>query len=402
MDFEVLIIGSDVNAYYMARCTHEAYNKKAYMLIKDDLAYTKYSKIINRIHNALLWDEKSFVLAINDFLDKHSNKKVVVISSNETYAEYLVRNRAKFRKNILFNYPSEKILLSLTNKEMFYKTYKNSILSFPKTLYYSVKEIIPEKLDFSFPVIIKPANVVLYNHVKFEGKKKIYKVFDFEELKNTLMLIKASKYNDTLIIQEYIPGDDSYLFDSVVYCGVDKKVKLTSFAQIGLQEHNPNMVGNAAVLINGYNSFGIDTSEILNNIKIFMEEIGYQGFAEFDLKYDSRDKKFKVLEINARQGRCSYYLSAAGFNLVKILVDDMVYNVNMSYTLVDKKVMLSFVNKSIIKKYIVNKKFKRAALSLYNNSVNPLKYRKDTSFFRRLLFVKRNKNYKKSYRNYKW
>ena len=45
MDFEVLIIGSDVNAYYMARCTHEAYNKKAYMLIKDNLAFTKHSKI---------------------------------------------------------------------------------------------------------------------------------------------------------------------------------------------------------------------------------------------------------------------------------------------------------------------------------------------------------------------
>ena len=31
MDFEVLILGSDVNAYYMARCVHEAYNKKAYL-----------------------------------------------------------------------------------------------------------------------------------------------------------------------------------------------------------------------------------------------------------------------------------------------------------------------------------------------------------------------------------
>ena len=53
--------------------------------------------------------------------------------------------------------------------------------------------------------------------------------------------------------QEYIPGDDSHLFDAVVYCDKNRKTKLVSFAQIGLQEHSKNMVGNAAVLINGYN-----------------------------------------------------------------------------------------------------------------------------------------------------
>ena len=29
MNFELLILGSDINAYYMARCYHEEYNKKA-------------------------------------------------------------------------------------------------------------------------------------------------------------------------------------------------------------------------------------------------------------------------------------------------------------------------------------------------------------------------------------
>ena len=52
MKFEVLICGSDVNAYYMARCVHEAYNKKAYMLIKDkkykiEKADFEYSEAVN-------------------------------------------------------------------------------------------------------------------------------------------------------------------------------------------------------------------------------------------------------------------------------------------------------------------------------------------------------------------
>jgi D-aspartate ligase len=402
MDFEVLIIGSDVNAYYMARCTHEAYNKKAYMLIKDKLAFTTYSKIINHIYNDKIWNEKDFVDAVNGFASKHSDKKILVISSNETYAQFLVKNKNHFYDNVVFNYPSLNILESLINKEKFYKTYDNSVLSLPKTIYVDLSKYNNDKLNITFPVIVKPANVVLYNHVNFVGKEKIYKLNNESELSDTLSLIKSSNYDDTLIVQEYIPGDDSYLFDSVVYCDKKGKVKLLSFAQIGLQEHNPNMIGNAAVLINGYNSFGINSDKMVSCIRDFMESISFHGFAEFDLKYDYRDKKFKVLEINARQGRCSYYISKAGFNLVKTMVDDLILKKELKYQYIDKKVMLSFVTKSIIKKYISNQDFKKEALKMYKSSCNPLIYNKDKSVMRYLLYLKRNKNYANSYAKYKW
>lgn len=402
MDFEVLIIGSDVNAYYMARCTHEAYNKKPYMLINSKLLFTTYSKIINRIYNNTIWDEESFVNAVNKFSSEHIDKKIVVISSNETYAQFLVKNRDKFNKNILFNYPSINIIDSLINKELFYKTYSKSILSFPKTLYVKPEKFDVDLIDFQYPIIIKPANVVLFNHISFDGKKKIYKVNNEEELASSIQAIQNSDYDDTLIIQEYIPGDDSYLFDSVVYSNKRGEVKLISFAQIGLQEHNPSMVGNAAVVINGYNSFKIDTTGIVDDIKNFMNSISYTGFAEFDLKYDERDGKFKVLEINARQGRCSYYICPLGYNLVKILVDDLVYDKKSEFVYLNKKSMLTFVNKSIIKKYIKNSDFKKEALMLFSRSVNPLKYSKDFSFHRVALYIKRDKNYKKSYKKYEW
>ena len=95
MDFEILVIGSDVNAYYLARCTHEAYNKKAYVLINTKLAYTTHSRIINHIYDDSIWDEESFVSAINNFSNDHKDKMIVAISSNEAYAQFLVRNKDK-------------------------------------------------------------------------------------------------------------------------------------------------------------------------------------------------------------------------------------------------------------------------------------------------------------------
>ena len=191
------------------------------------------------------------------------------------------------------------------------------------------------------------------------------------------------------------------MFDAVAYVNKEHKVKLLTLAQIGLQEHTKNMVGNAAVLINGYNEFG-GTDLIEKQMKEFLETIKYQGFCEFDLKYDYRDKKFKVLEINARQGRSSYYLSRLGYNLIKVLIDDLIDNKETEYKFLNEKVLLSFVPKRIAKKYIVNDNYKKEVMSLWPKKVNPIVYKKDLGFMRILFLTKKYFRYFKEYKNGYW
>ena len=69
-----------------------------------------------------------------------------------------------------------------------------------------------------------------------------------------------------MILQEFIEGNDSYLFDSVVYVDRNGKPKIISFAQIGIQERKKSMVGNAAALINGFNTFDGDVEKAKQNI----------------------------------------------------------------------------------------------------------------------------------------
>lgn len=403
MNFEVLIIGTDANAYYMARCCHEAYHKKAYLIGRNKMPYTELSSILNLEYNEHIWEEDGFLKALETFQEKHPDKKILLISSNETYAEFISKNKDKIHKNYVYNYPSVEIIRSLIMKDKFYQTYENSILDFPKTYYYDCSN--PGKLDvkFTYPVILKPCNVIEYNHLKFEGKHKIYKLESEEELKNTLSIIVQNGYQSNLVIQEFIPGDDSYLFDAVVYADKNSKVKLISFAQIGLQEHTKSMVGNAAVLINGYSAFeGVE--EMVEKIKEFTQSIGYCGFAEFDMKYDYRDKKFKVLEINARQGRSSYYITPMKANLIQILVDDLIENKTLEYRFLKEKVLLSFVPKGIIKKYIKNPEFKKEALKLWKKGklCNPLHYKKDRNLKRLIFLFKRHVIYYREYKNSDW
>ena len=45
MDFTLLIVGADANAYYMARCYHELTNKKAYLIAQNPIWITDESNI---------------------------------------------------------------------------------------------------------------------------------------------------------------------------------------------------------------------------------------------------------------------------------------------------------------------------------------------------------------------
>ena len=401
MDFEVLILGTDANAYYMARCCYEAFHKKAYLIGNERLSFTKYSDILH-IQNINMWEQDVFFETLNAFAKEHFGKKIVLVSTNETYSEFISGNKEKLSEQYVYNYPSVEVIKSLTNKETFYKTYENSCLLFPKTIYYDCKLNENNFTDLTYPIVIKPANVVMYNHLYFEGKNKIYKVNSEEEFFSTISIIKQSGYTDRLIIQEFIPGDDSNLFDAVVYVNQKGKVEFMSFAQIGLQERTKGMVGNAAVLINGFNTTDGDVTKMSKDIKKFMESIQYRGFAEIDMKYDVRDNTFKVLEINARQGRCSYYVAALGKNLVKVLVDDVLYNIENVYEFLDKKVLLSFVPKGIAKKYIENKEFKKEAMRLWKNVVKPMDFKLDKNFKRFLMLRKRWWHYYKEYKNSYW
>ena len=222
-----------------------------------------------------------------------------------------------------------------------------------------------------------------------------------KELYEIIKRIVSAGYTDTLIIQDFIPGDDTYLYDAVAYVTSNHQVKLLSLAKIGLQEHSKNMVGNAAVLINGYTN-GIDTKEIESSMKSFLEDISYQGFCEFDLKYDYRDKTFKVLEINARQGRSSYYINGLGYNLVKILIDDLIYHKEMKYTFLKDKILLSFVPKRVALKYIKDPEYKKEVIKLWPHHVNPINYPKDKNIMRKIYLIKKHFRYYKEYKNGYW
>jgi D-aspartate ligase len=401
MNIEILVLGTDINAYYMARCYHELYHKKVTIIGMQKMAFTSYTNICDVIYYDNLYDNDTFKESLEKYAKEKDLKdqKILLVATSDTYAKIVSENKEFLEKYYVFNYPTIDIINNFLVKDVFYTVYKDYGLDFPNTIIYNCSEEDIPKVEFSYPLIIKPGNAINYNKHHFTGQKKVFKVHDEKEYYDTIKLIKDSGYVNNLIIQEFIPGDDSNLFDSVFYCSSGCVASVATFAQIALQEHTPTAVGNCTVLVNGYNEYG-GTKEVVEKLKNFLETIKYNGFAEVDLKYDPRDKKFKVLEINPRQGRSSYYLTPCGANLIKCMIDDLFYHEQKEFKLLTTVYALSFVPKKVIKKYIYNENLKRMVLQLFKQKkvCNPLKYKGDKHLKRMAYLFVRNINYIKKYK----
>lgn len=403
INFDLVILGTDINAYYMARSYHEKYHRKAYIIGKEPMNFTSLSSIVNIEYEPNLWEKETFLKRLKEFADKHQDKPLLLVASNDFYVRLIVENKRLLSKYYKFNYPKLSIVNNVLLKDKFYEEYKDSGLDLPKTFIYSCLEKNKIPKDLQYPLIVKPSNGVSYYKHKFEGQHKVYKPENSNELKNIIKKIEKSGYVDNLIIQEFIPGNDSKLFDVIFYCNSKGKAELATFAQIGLQEHTPTGIGNCTVLVNGYSEYG-NIDNTIGKLKSFLEKIKYTGFAEFDLKYDSRDKKYKVLEINPRQARSSYYLTALGSNLIEYLAEDLFLERERKFKLLKEKIVLSFVPKYIIKKYISNPLLKTEILYLHKQRkyVDPLNYKNDKNLKRKIYLLLRKYNYIKKYKKNTW
>ncbi|GEN84935.1 carboxylate--amine ligase [Sporosarcina luteola] len=399
--FIPIIVGTDINAYNMAISFHEAYGIHPILVGKEPLSFTSLSTIPSAIElNSKLGEKEVFPVFLKQVADKYktSGKKLLLVGTNDLYVRLIIENREALSKDFVFNYIDEPLMNNLLVKKNFYQLCNEHGIDTPATYFYSCEKDDRFTEEVMFPVIIKPSNGVQYYKHPFAGMQKVYKVDSYEEIQQVINTIKQSGYKDDLIIQDFIPGDDTYMWDSVFYINSKGNTELITFGQVVLQEHTLTAIGNYTAVITRYNE------EMMLKLKGFLEAVNYVGYANFDLKYDHRDGKFKVFEVNIRQGRSSYYITSCGHNMAKNFVDDLIYNVEKPLTLLDEKFLFTVVPKMVLTKFVDNEKIRKEIKKLLvaGKYANPLFYKRDKSFKRKLYLFLRQINYYRKYKNNRW
>lgn len=395
-DFIPVLLGSDINAYGMARAFHMEYGVTSIAVSKINLTATANTKLIKFEFEPDLENPTKFINKLNEVYEKYKGKKLLLVPCSDGYVTLLIKFQDQLKDKYYFNCITEKLLDELTLKENFYDVCDRYGFLYPKTVVVEKGDWRTKKLTFDFPVILKASNSVEYYKCTFPGKLKVFIAQDKAEYERILTAIYSSQYEDNMTIQEFIPGDDSNMRVLNCYVGKDKKVKLMGLGHALLEEHTPQGIGSYAAVINTFDK------ELMDKFQYFLEDIGYTGFANFDMKYDTRDKQYKLFETNVRQGRSSYFVTASGFNLAKWLVDDVIYNKDMKLTYADKQFLWTMIPNGVLYKYCQDKSMVKLAKKLVADGkvCNSLFYDKDLNIKRFARVFLYNINHYRKFRKY--
>ena len=180
--------------------------------------------------------------------------------------------------------------------------------------------------------------------------KKVYTAASKGEAEIIIRRIYGSGYPEKIILQDMIPGDDSKMRVLTAYSDRSGKVRMMCLGHVLLEEHTPKGLGNHCAIITEQNR------ELMEKFKNYLEEMGFVGYSNFDIKYDERDKTFRAFEINLRLGRSNYYVTSAGCNVAKYIVEDYVGNRKFDGTyFCDNEIFWHSVPKGVVYEYCRDK-----------------------------------------------
>lgn len=375
--FLPVILGTDANAYGLARSFHEKYNITSLALGTFPLRETRNSKIIKvKTYDNLY---KDFVKILTDIYKENKDKynNLILLSCAEWYTDLILDNKDKLSKMYILPFMDKKLKPLLENKESFYNICEKYNLPYPKTVILTKDNYKNITIPFSAPYALKPSSSTKYSKISFEGKEKSYKLNNINEVVETCRKIFKNGYDDSIILQDFIPGYDDSMYVLNCYSSSKGKVKMMSLGKCLIEEHTPYGIGNYKAIISTYNK------EIYDKVKVFLESINYVGYSNFDIKYDYRDKTYKFFEMNIRQGRSSFFTTSAGCNLASFLVDDYIYNLDKEVVYNKNKHLWLNTPKGILKKYLPTSLYKEAKKLIKQKKYSyTLKYKKDNNLKR--------------------
>ena len=315
-------MGADYSAYAYVRAFREAYGARPIIYASFDVKSISRTCFADyRVVEGI--DEPEVLLATLEGLGEQlcaAGRLPFLVTCGDFYARIVSEHKARLERWFYTPVADFAVLDYVTQKENFYRACDAAGVSYPRTRFLDCSDADARADDtgFTYPLVAKPSNSAAYHYAEFPGKKKVFYVETADELRRIFDELKRSCYDESLIVQEFVPGGDSHMHAVYLYADADSNVTFSVCGHVGLEDHHPGAIGNAVAMV------GEKNPELEAAAARFVREVGYHGMGTFDAKWDARTGEYKFLEMNARPGRSSWIVLLAGINYARIQVEDVV------------------------------------------------------------------------------
>jgi D-aspartate ligase len=311
-----VLLGADLNAYSMARAFFEAEGVRCHLFARERLAISALSRFSEMHVVPGLDDPDVAVPALMEFGRARADADLLLVPCADWYAEMLEYSRDKLRGHFYFNIPDFEVWRAVSEKASFLSLLAKLNISAPISAVVRSGSFEAALSRVPAPYVVKPADSTEYWRFRFEGMKKVFFPKTRAEALEAIRKIESSGYRGRILIQERIGASEKPKSSVLTtYSTSDGRVVRAVLGRILLLEKGDTSFGNYAAIVTE------KLDETSRELIALLDKIKYTGIANFDII--SYQEKSYCLELNARQGRSSDYVRAAGVNLAELLLADM-------------------------------------------------------------------------------
>ncbi|MCH4229393.1 MAG: ATP-grasp domain-containing protein [Atopobiaceae bacterium] len=345
-DLVPVVIGGDIGVYAIGREFHEAFGTKVACVSDGCIGAIRHSSIFEQ-HEVPDLEPDTIARALSQIGEAAPDAHVVVMHNTDHLVDVLGQVADDLPSNVTCAIPGKEPCRLLSDKVTFAQCCRQHGLDVPETEVAHLAGSSPiEPTCIPFPLVAKPAVSAAYAHLLRQGFKKVYFIHAQHELDELWGQLRDVGFEGDFLVQELIEGDDTYMDSLTIYMGANGKATMLGSAQVLLEDHAPTMLGNPVVMVTR------PMPELWEKVEAMLADVGYHGFANFDIKRNRRDGRSVFLEMNPRIGRNSFYNLAAGVNPMRVLVDDVVDGIDAGCLKAEEKILYTLVPTSLIPTYL--------------------------------------------------
>ena len=267
----------------------------------------KFSRYTSR---SLSWPGSQHPNAVRELLDladRHGMRGWVLFPAADAEVQLVAQNHAELSKVFRLVTPPWDVARWALDKTLTYQRAAALGIDSPKTYRPRDRREI-ETLDCRFPLILKPAVKESKNTFTLA---KAWRVDDRAALLARYDEAVTAVAHDHIVIQELIPGGGAAQFS---YAGVwDRGAPIASMVARRTRQY-PTDFGRTSTFVETIQNEPVEAAA-----SKFLHSLGYTGIAEIEFKFDARDRRYKILDVNARSWTWNSLGALAGVDFPYVL-----------------------------------------------------------------------------------